>query len=264
MVRALSSFKTRKRFSVEAARPAGSRGLAGEKDGGPAPRENAGTSAVHPHAVRPCAVHPCAVHHCDMYAPLLRLIFLATNAHALAVNSRAVHAAHRAGLRCTSPRCNYQVRIPKPLGIAFEEVTPGGADGVVVAELIENGNADTDGRILVGDKLLRCSAVSFTGQSALVTLGAGTQFTSFKRDLIPCTQLDFETIMAAIGSNEGRYGYNDVVLELRHTDDSVPRSTGASGAVRPSSSTSAVEWDAAKGTTNGGKSVPLKPPPDAF
>lgn len=68
--------------------------------------------------------------------------------------------------------------------------------------------------------------------------------------------------MAAIGSNEGRYGYGDVVLELRHTDASVPRT--ATGDIRDRMSESDVQWDAAKGTTNAGKSVPLRPPPDNF
>ena len=34
--------------------------------------------------------------------------------------------------------------------------------------------------------------------------------------------------MAAIGSNEGRYGYTDVVLELAHTDASKPRAVPSS------------------------------------
>ena len=71
-------------------------------------------------------------------------------------------------------------------------------------------------------------------------------------------------IIAAIGSNEGRYGYNDVVLELRHTDASVPRARPAGGASSSVNEKTGVEWDAAGGTTNNGKSVPLRPPPDSF
>ena len=155
---------------------------------------------------------------------------------------------------------SYRVSLPKPLGIQFEEVAPGKPEGVVVAGLVEGGNAEANGRILVGDRLLRVSAVSFGGQSALVTLGSGQQYTSFKRELIPATSLDFDTIIAAIGSNEGRYGYSDVVLELRHTDESVPRAT-PTGVASPQEG---VQWDAVSGTTNGGKSVPLRPPPDSF
>ena len=156
---------------------------------------------------------------------------------------------------------SYTVRLPKPLGIVFEEVAPGEAQGVLVAGLVEGGNAENDGRVLVGDKLLRASAVSFAGQSALVTLGAGQQFTSFERQLIPCTALDFETIMAAIGSNEGRYGYTDVVLSLAHTDASIPR-PNAPRADRLTGQD--VQWDAAAGTTSNGRSTPLRPKADNF
>ena len=65
-------------------------------------------------------------------------------------------------------------------------------------------NAEKDGRILVGDRLTRVSAVSFAGQSALVQLGSGQQYTSFKRELIPVTAMDFDTIMAAIASNDAK------------------------------------------------------------
>jgi hypothetical protein len=155
---------------------------------------------------------------------------------------------------------SYRVSLPKPLGIQFEEVSPGKPEGVVVAGLVEGGNAEANGRILVGDRLLRVSAVSFGGQSALVTIGSGQQYTSFKRELIPATSLDFDTIIAAIGSNEGRYGYSDVVLELQHTDESVPRAAPA----RVASKEEGVQWDAVSGTTNRGQSVPLRPPPDSF
>ena len=37
--------------------------------------------------------------------------------------------------------------------------------------------------------------------------------------------MDFETVMSAIKSNSGRYGYTDVRLTFRRTDKSVPRST---------------------------------------
>ena len=67
----------------------------------------------------------------------------------------------------------------------------------MVAGLVEGGNADSDGRILVGDKLVRVSAVQFGGQESLVKLGDGAQFTSVSRNLIPVTKLPFDVIMAA-------------------------------------------------------------------
>lgn len=172
--------------------------------------------------------------------------------------------------RCAHIRCqaisggSYKLRLAKPLGIAFEEVAPGKPEGVVVADLVEGGNADIDGRILVGDKLLRCSAVSFAGKGALLSLGDGkSQFTSFQRDLIPATELDFETIMSAIQSNEGRYGYTDVVLELMHTHDSVPRVVSATDRAARRDGVD-VQWDGARGTRSNGKSTPLRPTPDNF
>lgn len=128
----------------------------------------------------------------------------------------------------------------------------------------QDGNADVDGRVLVGDRLLRVSAVSFGGEAALVTLGSGPQFTKFERNLIPCTNLPFDTIMAAIGSNEGRYGYTDVVLELAHTDGSVPRARRRDGPRLDGTSEADVEWDGARGTTSNGVSTPLRPGPDNF
>ncbi|KAL3911016.1 MAG: hypothetical protein SGPRY_008855, partial [Prymnesium sp.] len=123
----------------------------------------------------------------------------------------------------SSPGAVYRVRLPSPLGIRFEETTSGKPEGVTVAELLESGSALADGRVLVGDKLVACSAVTFGGDGALVTVGSSRQFTSWKRELIPCGKLDFDTIMAALGSNSGRFGYVDIVLELQHTDASIPR-----------------------------------------
>lgn len=170
--------------------------------------------------------------------------------------------------RCANVRCfggtTYTVRLVKPLGIQFEENTPGEAEGVTVAGLVEGGNAELDGRVCVGDTLVKVSAVQFAGQSALVSLGGGQQFTSFTRELIPCTNMDFDTIMGAIGSNEGRYGYTDVVLELRKTDNSIPRAPSKDYQRLETDASKSVEWDASRGTQVNGKSTPLRPPPDKF
>ena len=70
---------------------------------------------------------------------------------------------------------NVRVRLRRPLGIVFEEVKPGEPEGVVVADVVENGTAWKDGRVCVGDRLLKCSAVIFGGEPSLVTVGAGRQ-----------------------------------------------------------------------------------------
>jgi len=155
----------------------------------------------------------------------------------------------------------YRVRLKKPLGIMFEEKEVGKPEGVVVAGLVEDGNAELDGRVLVGDRLVKVSAVQFGGQQALLSLGTGTQFTQVSRDLIPATGMVFDTVMAAIGSNDGRHGYTDVVLELQHTEASVPRSATKRAARLEESN---VEWDGASGTSVNGVSTPLRPGPDNF
>jgi len=168
--------------------------------------------------------------------------------------------------RCVPPimigTATYQCRLLKPLGIIFEEVNCGKPEGVVVAGIVEGGNADLDGRILVGDKLLKVSAVEFGGQESLVKLGGGAQFTAVRRNMIPVSALPFDVIMNAIASNQGRWGYTDVALELQHTDQSVPRARPARATERTDDAT--VTWDGLRGTTVDGVSTPIRPGPDNF
>ncbi|KAL1495201.1 hypothetical protein AB1Y20_017066 [Prymnesium parvum] len=155
----------------------------------------------------------------------------------------------------------YRVRLPMPLGIRFEEASAGAPEGVVVAELLPSGSALADGRVLVGDKLVSCSAVAFGGEGALLSVGASRQFTAWERRLLPCAKLDFETVMAALASNSGRFGYVDIVLELQHTEASVPRPAGGRGA---RDEAPRVEWDAGGGTRADGRSTPIRPVEDNF
>lgn len=60
---------------------------------------------------------------------------------------------------------------------------------------------------------------------ALIGLGGGGPKTNWTRKMIPVGKATFQTIMGAIGSNTGRWGYTDVRLTLRRTANSVPRST---------------------------------------
>lgn len=156
----------------------------------------------------------------------------------------------------------FRVRLKTPLGIAFEEQEPGAAKGVVVAGLVDDGNAERDGRIWVGDRLVSTSAVVLGGEAALLTVGGGRQYTNWKRQLLRATDMEFDEVIAAIGSNSGRFGYVDVLLEFVHTDKSIPRS--ASAANRASREGSDVDWDGARGTSVGGVSTPIRPRPDDF
>ena len=136
----------------------------------------------------------------------------------------------RLGLRPTEPqrtplsrvRCQaeiYRLKLRTPLGIGFEERTPGEPDGVEVAFLVEGGNAEQDGRICVGDYLLRCSAVILGGEASLVTIGGGSQFTSWERELIPTSKMDLDTNKTAIGTKRTRRQHGCCARAPAHTQD---------------------------------------------
>ena len=98
------------------------------------------------------------------------------------------------------PDC-YEVKINKPLGIAFIEDDLG---GVAVDYLVEGGNAEKSGMVKAGDVLLATTACM--GRDG-----------KFERKVIPSRYLDFDTIMAAIGSNEPKFNKqrkNDVILQF--------------------------------------------------
>ena len=71
------------------------------------------------------------------------------------LGQRAGRAASRAADHTALPFAT-QVSLPKPLGIAFEEVEPG--QGVVVDYLVEGSNAEQCGRIQPGDILIAVTA----------------------------------------------------------------------------------------------------------
>mmetsp|Transcript_5902 Transcript_5902/g.17674 ORF Transcript_5902/g.17674 Transcript_5902/m.17674 type:complete len:216 (+) Transcript_5902:89-736(+) len=99
------------------------------------------------------------------------------------------------------PKDCYEVKLDKPLGIAFEEGSDG---GVVVQYLVEGGNAEQSGVISAGDALLATTACM--GRDG-----------TFERKVIPSRFLDFDTIMGAIGSNEPKFSKtrtNDVILQF--------------------------------------------------
>ncbi len=93
----------------------------------------------------------------------------------------------------------YEVAVPKPLGIAFEEVANG--CGAFVTELVEGGNAEASRKIKPGDKLIAVTAIKVIGAK-------------WERRLIPVGPLDFDTILDAIGSNEPRWGCKDVIMQF--------------------------------------------------
>ena len=90
------------------------------------------------------------------------------------------------------PENCYEVEINKPLGITFEEVdTDDPNSGLYVAAINPKGNAAKCGDINVGDKLIAATGVIIRGAR-------------FERRLIQVDNLDYDTIIAAISSNEVR------------------------------------------------------------
>lgn len=104
------------------------------------------------------------------------------------------------------PEGVYEVKLQRPLGIAFEEVSAGRPNGVCVDYCVEGGNAEQSGKIKKGDVLIAVTAIKVFQAR-------------WERKLIPATQLEFDTIMAAIGSNQPQWGAKDVVMQFMRPDE---------------------------------------------
>ena len=99
----------------------------------------------------------------------------------------------------------YELAMPRPLGIAFEEREVG--RGIVVTECVEGGNAAKSGLIQPGDVLVAVTAIK-----------CPSSMSRFERKLIPCLNLDYDTIVAAIGTNQ-RPRCEDVILQFMRPSD---------------------------------------------
>jgi hypothetical protein len=104
----------------------------------------------------------------------------------------------------TIPKGVYEVSMQKPLGILFEEMEIG--KGVYVMDLVEGGNAEREGKIQKGDVLIGVTAVKVIGAK-------------WERRLLPAKDLSFDTVVNAIGSNEPKWGCEDVVLQFMRPSD---------------------------------------------
>jgi PDZ domain len=102
------------------------------------------------------------------------------------------------------PKGVYEVKLTKPLGIVFEELESG--RGLYVKGLLDNGNAEKNGKIQIGDVLIGITAVKVVGAK-------------YERRLIPARKFDFDTMVGAIGSNEPRFACNDVILAFERPGD---------------------------------------------
>lgn len=103
------------------------------------------------------------------------------------------------------PKGVYEISMTTPLGIIFEEIEAG--KGVYVQDLVEDGLAETQGKIQVGDVLVAVTAVKVVGAK-------------WERRLLPARKFDFDTTVGAIGSNEAKWGCNDVILMFERPGES--------------------------------------------
>lgn len=95
------------------------------------------------------------------------------------------------------PKGTFEVKLATPCGILFEEIE---ADkGVFVAGIVEGGNADRQGMIKEGDILVGVTAVRVSGAK-------------WERRLLPCRNWGFDLVVNAIGSNEMKWGCENVIL----------------------------------------------------
>ncbi|GFH54977.1 hypothetical protein CTEN210_11453 [Chaetoceros tenuissimus] len=102
------------------------------------------------------------------------------------------------------PKGVYEVSMFKPLGIIFEEIEIG--KGVYVQDFVEGGNAERMGTIQKDDVLIGVTAIKVVGAK-------------WERRLIPAKDLSFDTVVGAIGSNEQKWGCDDVVLMFMRPDE---------------------------------------------
>ena len=74
--------------------------------------------------------------------------------------------------RCEEELPSFEIRLPKPLGIAFEE---GDTSGLVVERVLEGGSAFEDGQIWPGDLLLEVNGVDVSRASFDAAMGLLTE-----------------------------------------------------------------------------------------
>jgi len=95
------------------------------------------------------------------------------------------------------PKGVYEVSLRKPCGILFEEIEVN--RGVYIQDLVEGGNAAEQGVLQPGDVLVGITAVQISGAK-------------WERRLIPARNFGFDLVVGAIGSNEQKWGCDDVIL----------------------------------------------------
>lgn len=103
------------------------------------------------------------------------------------------------------PKGVYEVPLAKPCGILFEEIEPN--RGVYIQDLVEGGNAARQGILKPDDILIGVTAIQIAGAK-------------WERRLIPARKFGFDLVVGAIGSNEEKWGCNNVILMVERPEES--------------------------------------------
>ena len=115
-------------------------------------------------------------------------------------------------LQFTLPTGVYEVPLAKPCGILFEEIEPD--CGVYIADLVEGGNAANQGILKKGDVLVGLTAVRVSGAK-------------WERRMLPARKFGFDLVVDAIGSNEEKWGCNNVILMVERQGEATSKDVAA-------------------------------------
>lgn len=123
-----------------------------------------------------------------------------------ATSSSSDEEGERVPIGCS----RYTISISKPLGLVLEERKEG---GIIVAGLVENGNAAATGLVSVGDELISTSGFTRTGQELVygeIVVRGGEKIIR-----LSVRGESFDVVMAAISSIPGN---KKVDLEFQKCD----------------------------------------------
>ena len=110
----------------------------------------------------------------------------------------------------------YTLTIKKPLGLVLAENRS--TKEVYVEEITPGGNADASGMVCVGDVISKTSAIVLKSgrEGQYQKEGYGQLvYDNWEAIEFDCAGQSFDTVMAAIGSNNERWGIKTVTLTLR-------------------------------------------------
>lgn len=110
----------------------------------------------------------------------------------------------------------HEVVIKKPLGITLAENAS--LNHVFIEEINPNGNAAATGQVQVGDIIAATSAIVLKSNADSDNYGKEGHgqrlYDNWETIMFECEGQSFDTVMAAVGSNNERWGINKITLRL--------------------------------------------------